>query len=196
MGESDSDEARWSEWLMQAQEGNEAAYRALLAELARAIRGYVIGRFGPLDSLDDCVQESLLALHEARHSYDGKRPFKPWLFAIVRNRTIDQLRRSTRHESGRDELDPELPAGADAAAPIDTGKLLAALSQTLRETLVLTKIMGYSTRECADRQGVSESVVKVRVHRGLNKLRALCEGEEVSASPSAGKVTERTMDQA
>ena len=189
MGESDSDEARWSGWLMQAQQGDERAYGALLGELAGVVRGYLIGRFGPLDSLDDCVQESLLALHEARHSYDGSRPFKPWLFAIVRNRTIDQLRRSTRHEDGRDELsaDLDLPVGDDAAAPIDTGKLLLALSQTLRETLILTKIMGYSTRECAHRQGVSESVVKVRVHRGLNKLRTLCEGEEAGGLMAPGR---------
>ena len=64
---------------MQAQQGDEAAYGSLLAELAGVIRGYLIGRFGPLESLDDCVQESLLALHEARHSYDGNRPFKPWV---------------------------------------------------------------------------------------------------------------------
>ncbi|MEM8766365.1 MAG: sigma-70 family RNA polymerase sigma factor [Pseudomonadota bacterium] len=163
---------------MQAQRGDEAAYRALLDELARAIRGYLLGRFGPLDSLDDCVQESLLALHEARHSYDGRRPFKPWLFAIVRNRTIDQLRRSTRHETGREALEDVQPLSEDVAAPIDTGRLLGSLSKTLRDTLILTKIMGYSTRECADRQGISESVVKVRVHRGLNKLRSLCEGEK------------------
>ena len=65
--------------------------------------------------------------------------------------------------------------GEEPGVARDTGKLLARLSHNLRETLVLTKIMGYSTRECADRQGVSESVVKVRVHRALKKLRALRE---------------------
>ena len=106
------------------------------------------------------------------------RPFRPWLFAIVRNRTIDQLRRlPLRVISSRGSVClgkcpgvEEVPyAGPEPGDAIDTGRLLSRLSQNLRETLILTKIMGYSTRECADRQGVSESVVKVRVHRGLRK---------------------------
>ena len=55
--------------------------------------------------------------------------------------------------------------------------------------MILTKIMGYSTRECAYRQGVSESVVKVRVHRGLNKLRTLCEGEEAGNLMAPGRAS-------
>ena len=65
--------------------------------------------------------------------------------------------------------------GLDPGDAVDAGRLLARLSQNLRETLILTKILGYSTRECARHQGVSENVVKVRVHRGLRKLRSLRE---------------------
>jgi RNA polymerase sigma-70 factor (ECF subfamily) len=172
------DEARWSDGLARAQAGDGEAYGQLLAELAGVIRAYLISRFGKLDGLDDCVQECLLALHQARHTYEPGRPFRPWLFAIVRNRTIDQLRRAPRETSlppdhaSAEAAPDESPEPGDA---IDTGKLLGRLSHNLRETLILTKIMGYSTRECARRQGVSESVVKVRVHRGLAKLRALRE---------------------
>jgi RNA polymerase sigma-70 factor (ECF subfamily) len=177
-GEADDrteDEARWSLWLVRAQAGDGEAYGRLLAELAGVIRGYLISCFGRLENLDDCVQECLLALHQARHTYEAGRPFRPWLFAIVRNRTIDQLRRG-RKETLTDEAEAQLPeALIDPGDAIDTGRLLARLSDNLRETLILTKIMGFSTRECADRQGVSESVVKVRVHRGLKKLRALRE---------------------
>lgn len=179
LGNRDQDEARWSEWLARAQKGDREAYGALLGELAGVIRAYLISRFGRLDNLDDCVQESLLGLHQARHTYDAGRPFRPWLFAIVRNRTIDQLRQSSRHSGREDVLEEAVAVTPDSGAAIDTGNLLGALSRNLRETLILTKIMGYSTRECADRLGVSESVVKVRVHRGLNRLRALCELEAI-----------------
>ena len=87
--------------------------------------------------------------------------------------------RQSRHESdfsplSGDEIDP----GAREPIPaIDAGRLLKGLSRTLRETLILTKFMGYSTRECALRQGVSESVVKIRVHRGIRKLRSLSEAD-------------------
>ncbi len=172
------DEARWSQWLARAQAGDEEAYGALLGELAGVIRAYVMSRFGRLENLDDCVQECLLALHQARHTYEPRRPFRPWLFAIVRNRTIDQLRRTSRDAAAVEataSLAEVTYNGLEPADAIDTGTLLGRLSTNLRETLVLTKIMGYSTRECAARQGVSESVVKVRVHRGLAKLRALRE---------------------
>ena len=177
-GEADDraeDEARWSEWLVCAQAGDGEAYGLLLAELAGVIRGYLVSRFGRLEHLDDCVQECLLALHQARHTYEAGRPFRPWLFAIVRNRTVDQLRRGQK-EFPALENGEEIPAqGLEPADEIDAGRLLARLSSNLRETLILTKIMGYSTRECAARQGVSESVVKVRVHRGLQKLRSFRE---------------------
>ena len=94
----------------------------------------------------------------------------------MRNRTIDVLRRAPREETVTDMEEP-IVLDLEPSAAIDAGRLLARLSGNLRETLVLTKIKGYSTKECAARQGVSESVVKVRVHRALRKLRALCELE-------------------
>lgn len=177
-GDRAEDEARWSGWLALAQAGDGEAYGLLLDELAGVIRAYLISRFGRLNILDDCVQECLLALHQARHTFEPGRPFRPWLFAIVRNRTIDQLRRAPRETSTTEvgtTIEDIAYEGVEAGDEIDTGILLGRLSHNLRETLILTKIMGYSTRECADRQGVSESVVKVRVHRGLRKLRALGE---------------------
>ena len=173
---SDQD-ARWSQWLADAQQGDRQAYERLLRELAGAIRGHLIHRFGlsrftDLALLDDCVQESLLAIHQARHSYDPGRPFRPWLLAIVRHRTIDLLRRQA---PAADSLDDHGPSSAgperSVVAHIDSGRLLSVLSAKLREPLILTKFFGLSTRECATRLGISESVVKVRVHRAIGQLR-------------------------
>ncbi len=122
--------------------------------------------------LDDCVQESLLAVHQARHSYDPGRPFRPWLLAIVRHRTIDLLRRQapaadSLEGHGQTAAGPE----RDVVARIDSARLLSVLSAKLREPLILTKFFGLSTRECATHLGISESVVKVRVHRAISQLR-------------------------
>lgn len=174
-------EERWSNWLAQAQAGDAQAYATLLHELKDALRGYLISHFGYSHMLDDCVQESLLAIHEARHTYDPRRPIRPWLFAIVRHRTIDLLRRN-RPESndvladGAVESNPDQVI-AEFASTHDSEKLLARLSSNLRDALLLTKFMGLSTRECADRLGVSESVVKVRVFRGIRQLRTMWEAE-------------------
>jgi len=174
VADRESDEARWSAWLTLAQGGDQDAYGALLTELSAVIRAYLLAKFGALQNLDDCVQESLLALHQARHTYDAARPFRPWLFAIARNRTIDALRQSRRQQDLVAGDRGEDVTTVESLAAIDTGRLLGSLSKNLRDTLIMTKILGYSTRECAHLQGVSESVVKVRVHRGLRKLRSLC----------------------
>jgi RNA polymerase sigma-70 factor (ECF subfamily) len=169
----EADEQRWSNWLTKAQQGDSRAYESLLRELAPVIRAYLISRFGHFSLLDDCVQESLLALHAGRHSYNAKRPFRPWMFAIVRNRTIDLLRK--QHPEGEAT---EPPATApDHSLSIDGSRLLAKLSEQNRDAVLMTKFLGMSTRECADQLAVSENVVKVRVHRGLSKLRDLWNAE-------------------
>lgn len=149
-----------------------------MTELAAVIRAFVLRKFGPLEQMDDCVQEVLLSLHQARHTYDPSRPFRPWFFAIVRHRTIDLLRQSRQEAEvsplSEEQMDPDVP---EPIPSIDAGRLLQGLSSKLRETLILTKLMGYSTRECALRQGVSESVVKIRIHRGIRRLRALSEAD-------------------
>ncbi len=162
--------------MAQAQRGDEAAYARLLTELAEMIKAYLLGRFGRLQMLDDCVQECLIAIHQARHTYDSSRPIRPWLFAIIRHKTIDMLRRENT-ERQFSEAQYSSPTGPDPALLSDSSKLLAALSTNNREAVLLTKFWGYSVRESASRLGVSENVVKVRVHRGLRKIRAMLESE-------------------
>ena len=86
------DEARWSAWMAAAQRGDEASYAQILAELGNVIAAFLRAQFGDLELIEDCVQECLLAVHQARHTYDPARRFRPWLFAIVRHKAIDMLR--------------------------------------------------------------------------------------------------------
>lgn len=178
MKNTEGDEVRWSAWLAQAQRGDASVYEALLSELVPVIRAYLIACFGRFDILDDCVQESLLAIHQARHTYDPQRPVRPWMFAIVRHRTIDLLRRASRDERRTEPISQAVDGVvADWNLEIDGARLLNRLTATLRVALVLTKMHGLSTRECAAKLGVSESVIKVRVHRGMRQLRVLWEAD-------------------
>src|SRR5688572_26495274 len=97
MVEPSNDEQRWSAWMALAQRGDREAYAKLMAELADVIESFVRARFGgprASDFVEDCVQEALLALHRVRHTFDPRRPFRPWMFAVVRHKVIDLLRRS------------------------------------------------------------------------------------------------------
>ena len=91
----ESDEQNWSRLMVNAQAGNESDYRQLLTELTDVIFNFLRSRFGDHHFIEDCVQETLMAIHQARHTYDQHRPFRPWLFAIVRHKAIDTLRKQS-----------------------------------------------------------------------------------------------------
>jgi RNA polymerase sigma-70 factor (ECF subfamily) len=171
-----SDEHRWSALMVNAQAGDESDYRQLLKELASVIQRFLRSRFGDHHFIEDCVQEALIAVHQARHTYDPQRPFRPWLFAIVRHKAIDTLRKQRTREKVVDryksEQDILLQAGHQSSSEVELseGRLLASLSTQHREVLVLTKVIGYSIAETAEKLGISESAVKVRVHRAIRRL--------------------------
>ncbi|HET9372805.1 MAG TPA: sigma-70 family RNA polymerase sigma factor [Vicinamibacterales bacterium] len=161
-----------------AQDGNQAAYAELLALLTGVARAFVRARIGALPWTDDVVQETLLTVHLARHTYDPARPFAPWFYAILRSRFVDAARKHKRvatREVGADVLPDRTPA--DRAAPdddIDVARVrasLAALPERQREVIVGLKYRDESVREVAARLGLSESAVKVTAHRGYKAMR-------------------------
>jgi RNA polymerase sigma-70 factor, ECF subfamily len=161
-----------------AHRGDKRLYERLLRETAMAIDRYIRRRFGALSFVDDCVQECLLAVHNARHTYDPARPFRPWLFALVRNKTIDLLRRSYAEHPLDDAIDADtLPALSANQAQVDAEDILARLQPQFRSALVLTKIEGYSLGEAADRSGISETAMKSRVSRALRAAESLLHAE-------------------
>ena len=181
----ESDEQRWSAFMVNAQAGNESDYRKLLTELTDVICNFLRSRFGNHHFIEDCVQETLIAIHQARHTYDQRRPFRPWLFAIVRNKAIDTLRKQrsrqkvTSRYQGEQEILSQTSQRSEAEDEITKGRLLESLSVQHREVLVLTKLIGFSVAETAEKLGISESLVKVRVHRAIRKLKQMMETDKL-----------------
>ena len=181
----ESDELRWSKLMASAQTGDEADYRQLLTELTDVIYSFLCSRFGKHHFTEDCVQETLIAIHQARHTYDQHRPFRPWLFAIVRHKAIDTLRkqssrqRVTSQYRVEQEILSQVSQQNEADNEIIRGHLLESLSEEYREVLVLTKIIGFSVAEAAEKLGISESLVKVRVHRAIRKLKKMMEADQL-----------------
>lgn len=174
------DEARWSAWMISAQSGDEASYRQLLTEVSDVVERYLVARFGRQEFVEDCVQEALLAMHQGRHTYNPRRPFRPWLFAIVRHKAVDCLRRGSRQQRWETpgETVPEVPVpGPDS--DLSGGQLFEQLPDNLRQAVILTKIHGLSGSEAAGQLGISETALKVRVHRALTKLKKLLETQAV-----------------
>lgn len=168
-------------WL-RAQSGDEPAYREALAAIATRLRGYFRRRLMNLpDEVEDLVQETLLALHLKRGTYDSALPVSAWVVAIARHKLVDLWRRRGRHEALHDPFD-ELDVAAEPAAGAhnetrrDLEKLLQQLPEAQRRSILLTKVEGLSVAEASRRTGASESAIKVQVHRGLKRLTLLARG--------------------
>lgn len=160
--------------------GSPTAYRQLLEASARRLRSYFARRVGAdCADLEDLVQETLIAVHRRRQSYDRSLPFTAWLHAIARYKLIDHFRRrGVRYQVPLEDAEafPAPDDGDACLAAIDVKRLLAELPAKHRLSIQLTRIDGYSSREAADLTGRSSSAVKVDVHRGMKRLMAKVNG--------------------
>lgn len=162
--------------------GDASAYRVFLTELSSHLRGFLRGRLRGLpDEVEDLVQETLLAIHNQRHTYDPSQPLTAWVHAIARYKLIDMLRRRSRREVLNVPMDDEMTVFSQsdteaADAQRDIGTLLERLPERQRLPIVHMKLEGLSVVETARLTGMSESAVKVGVHRGLKALAALIRG--------------------
>lgn len=176
-------EAHLRTLLLEGLAGNEGAYRSFLGELSAHLRAFLRGRLARLpDEVEDMVQETLLAIHNQRHTYDANQPVTAWVHAIARYKLIDLLRRRAGRDALNDPLDEEMLvfSGKDIEADDakrDLNKLLMRLPIRQREPIRYLKLHGYSLVETARLCGMTESAVKVGVHRGLKALAAMIRDE-------------------
>jgi RNA polymerase sigma-70 factor (ECF subfamily) len=163
--------------------GDEAAYRRFLGDLAAHLRGFLRRRLERLpDDIEDLVQETLLAVHNQRHTYDAGQPLTAWVHAIARYKLVDLLRRRAAREALDRPLDDErewlaAPEPEAFGTRRDLAALLERLPERQRLPIVHMKLEGRSVAETARRTGMSESAVKVGVHRGLRALAAMIREE-------------------
>jgi RNA polymerase sigma factor (sigma-70 family) len=170
-------ESDWSGWMAAGQAGESGPYHRLLTEISVWLRRYFAHRLPPA-MVDDAVQDTLLAVHLKRHTFDPSRPFGPWLAAFARHKWIDRLRsmRSTATEILTDDVSTGDHEDAVTSA-YSLERLLMELKPAQSEVIRLVKLQGFSIEEASSRTGQSISLVKVNIHRGLGRLAALVRGQ-------------------
>ena len=163
--------------MLRSLDGDAAAYRRLLAELRDRLGRYFARRAPPDGGLaDDLVQETLMAIHAKRATFDRTQPVTPWAYAIARYKLIDHLRQTRALmsdvpvENAEDLLAQDDHTATESA--YDVKGMLNQLPDKMRRTIQLTKLEGLSVAEVASRCNMSESDVKVSVHRGMKALMA------------------------
>jgi RNA polymerase sigma-70 factor (ECF subfamily) len=172
-------EERLRALLLSGMDGDAKAYQSFLKDLSSHLRAFFRRRLTALpDEVEDLVQETLMAVHNQRHTYRSDQPLTAWVHAIARYKLIDLFRSRSSRDALNDPLDDEIAVFAasdtDAAdARRDLNRLLAHLPDKQRLAIVHMKLEGLSVIEAAQATGMSESAVKVGVHRGLKALAAL-----------------------
>jgi RNA polymerase sigma-70 factor (ECF subfamily) len=175
----DEREKEWAALMRAGNAGDAAAYRRLLLQLTpplRAFAGRGLARAGKSAAdAEDIVQDTLLALHLKRQTWDGEGPLSPWLFAIARHKLIDALRRRGRRiEVSIDDFAEILPGRDDGPNPIvaDVSRNLDSLPPGQRNVVRSIAVEGASIDEAAARLSMSNGAVRVALHRGLAALAA------------------------
>lgn len=161
-----------------AQNGDSKAYEHVLNEISQKIRGYLIKKLSNSDNAEDVLQEVLISIHRARHTYDSSRSLMPWIMSIVKFRFNDYLRKHYR-SSLKDYV--EISELQDKIADNDVTnegfdsellkKALQKLPQKQRKVVELMKVEGYTAKEVGGKLDMSVSAVKVTAHRAYKKLR-------------------------
>jgi len=188
--------------LLQGLDADAAAYQRFLKELSAHLRAFLRRRLAQRpDEVEDLVQETLLAVHNQRHTYRPDTPVTAWVHAIARYKLIDWLRSHAAKEARNDPLDDadELFASSDgeaAEARRDLGQLLQTLPDKQRLPIEYVKLEGLSVVDTSRLTGLSESAGKVGVHRGLKTLAARIrdmtyakQGSDKSTGPSSGSAS-------
>lgn len=168
----------WSRLMMQAQDGDAAAYRRLLSEIAPVLKAFLRPRLFSRDHVEDVSQEILLAIHTARHTYRPDQPFRHWMYGIARHKMLDHFRKTMRlnaHETNDETLVTFLAEPAnnpeEALSAKELRQALDQLPDKQRRLVTMTKLEGYSLTEAAAKLGMTEGAAKVAAHRAHRKLK-------------------------
>ena len=153
------------------------AYADLLRDTAQFLRPYLSKRLSVAGDVDDLLQEILVSIHKARHTYDGKRPYKPWVFAIAHFRLQDYLRTyyadQLRFATDLSELETTLPEDV-TNFDFSYESISGEVNQLPVKQAVILSLMhekGYTAKEVAAKIGIKESAVKVAAFRAYKILR-------------------------
>ena len=164
-------------------EGDGNAYATILRETSRFLKPFLAKRLSFTNEVDDVLQEILLSIHKARHTYDGNRPYKPWVYAIAKFRLHDYLRAhysdQLRHATDLSEVENNLPEYVTEIT-LSYESISGEVDKLPEKQATILRLMhqeGYTAKEIAAKIGMNESAVKVAAHRAYKVLRQKLENE-------------------
>ena len=155
--------------------GDHAAYAKFLESITPLLRRMAGRRLASSEN-EDVVQEILISIHKARHTYDGERPIMPWIISIAKFRIADHLRKhyaQMRHQTvdihELEEILADVTENTSGNESID--ELLENVPEKHKRILTMMHVEGYTAKEVGKQLDMNESAVKVAAHRAIKKIR-------------------------
>lgn len=159
--------------LLAGLDGDAIAYQHFLDQLAQRLQTYLRRRLKH-DCIDDILQETLLAVHNGRFTYRREDPLTSWVHSIAKYKLLDFLRIHRRVDAVNESLDDctDIFTTTDEAAHArrDIDLLLNELPDRQRLPILLVKLKGLTVAEAAHACNLSESAIKIGIHRGMKAL--------------------------
>jgi RNA polymerase sigma-70 factor (ECF subfamily) len=189
------------------QAGDSAAFRALFDRYHRRAFAVAMGVVKNQDDALDAVQEAFVKVHKNIHKFQGSSSFYTWLYRIVMNVSIDQVRRTNRRKNldfdERALHEQSEVAGDGALVPnvIDSNPGKAALRRELgsaieaalgelpdhhRAVIVLREVEGMSYEEMAETLGVPKGTIMSRLFHARKKMQGALAPYLAGEEPSEG----------
>ena len=162
--------------LARARRGDAHAFALLVGEHGERHRRLAFRLLGDRDRMDDALQEAYVRAFRALPRFAGDAALGTWLYRIVYNACLDELRRGRR----RREVVLDDAAAAredDVDARLDLAAALAALPVDLRAVVLLVDAEGLSYDEAAEVLGVPAGTIGSRLNRARAELRTALKGE-------------------
>jgi len=157
--------------------GDRKAHSELLTQLSLLAKKYVRRKIGEHADSDDLIQEILISVHKALHTYDPARPCMPWLGAIMHYRLTDWLRSryspEEQHKIPLEDVEEFLSEGV-TESPLEyeyVNKAVGVLPEGQQAVIRSMYHEELTVAETSAKLGISISAVKVTAHRAYKKLR-------------------------
>ena len=172
--------------------GDTEAFRLLVERYKSALFNLGYRLTQNRESAEDLAQEAFVRAYEHLEKFDQKRSFFTWLYTICTNLTINELKKKSYYESKGNTPDQK---GQETRVTPDTwssgqlgegeqkidaeqrknllNELLGKIADEYRTAVILRYQEELSYQEIAEILDISVSLAKVRVHRGIEKLRIL-----------------------
>jgi len=175
--------------MLRVQTGDQGAYRELFTKFAPRVLQYARRLVGSEARAEEVTQDVFVQVFRFRDRYRPEARFATWLYTIVTNLCLNELRRPERRlrvdlwdrrdESGdegpplpdRQAVDPEAGAAARELAR-DLEAAIAELPPKQRAALLLSRMDGLAYRDVGEALGISEGAVKALLFRATHALKA------------------------